>query len=206
MPVPENAKAIYTALVSAGLSSNAAAGILGNIEQESGGNPEEPGGGLIQILGQAGGSLAEQITATLKYIAQNGSIADINSHASTPSAAALYFSTQYERPDPALANNANRIQSANEVATAAKTGNWPSSSGVTTATSSGGILGIPGEITGAFSDFDTILKDILSPSFWLRIGAFFAGLGLLAAGVWCLIHASDDSPLMPDLSRMPVPV
>ena len=70
----------------------------------------------------------------------------------------------------------------------------------------GSLLSIPSEITGAFTDLDTVLKDILSPSFWLRIGAFFAGLGLLAAGVWCLVHASDDSPLMPDLSRVPVPV
>ena len=81
MPVPENAQAIYTFLTGQGFSANAAAGILGNIEQESGGNPEESGGGLIQILGQAGGTLAEQLAATMKYILANGSVADINAHA-----------------------------------------------------------------------------------------------------------------------------
>jgi hypothetical protein len=123
--VPENGKAIYSFLTNVGFTPNAAAGILGNIEQESGGNPEEQGGGLIQILGQAGGSLAEQLQATMQYIRANGSIADINEHASSPSAAALYFSTKYERPDAALANNANREQSAVLVAQAAKSGKWP---------------------------------------------------------------------------------
>jgi hypothetical protein len=70
----------------------------------------------------------------------------------------------------------------------------------------GGILSIPTEITSAFTDLDTILKDILSPTFWLRIASFFAGVGLLIAGIWCLMHASDDSPIMPDLSKIPMPV
>ena len=125
MPVPENAQAIYTFLTGQGFSANAAAGILGNIEQESGGNPEESGGGLIQILGQAGGTLAEQLAATMKYILANGSVADINAHASSPTAAALYFSTAYERPNAALANNANREASATAVAQAASSGKWP---------------------------------------------------------------------------------
>jgi hypothetical protein len=73
---------------------------------------------------------------------------------------------------------------------------------------SSSILGIPSEITGAFGQLDTILKDILSPSFWLRIASFFAGVGLLVAGVWCLMHASDDTSLVPDMSKLPsvVPV
>jgi hypothetical protein len=71
---------------------------------------------------------------------------------------------------------------------------------------SSSILGIPSSITGAFTDLDTILKDILSPSFWLRIASFFAGIGLLVAGIWCLMHASDDSPLLPDMSKLPTVV
>ncbi len=209
MPVPQNAKAIYSFLVGQGFSPNAAAGIVGNIEQESGGNPQEQGGGLIQILGQSGGTLAEQLQATMKYIEANGSVQDINLNSPTPQAAALYFSTKYERPLASAANNPNREQSATDVATAAKSGNWPQSAGITADTSSsigGGILGIPGQITGAFKDLDTILKDILSPAFWLRIASFFAGVGLLIAGIWCLMHASDDSSLVPDLSKLPVPV
>lgn len=210
MPVPQNARAIYTFLVGQGFSPNAAAGIVGNIEQESGGNPEEQGGGLIQILGQSGGTLAEQLQATMKYIEANGSVKDINLNSPTPQAAALYFSTKYERPLASAANNPNREQSAADVAVAAKSGNWPQSSGIVTtgtaSASSGGILGIPSEITGAFKDLDTILKDILSPTFWLRIASFFLGVGLLVAGIWCLMHASDDSSIVPDLSKLPMPV
>jgi cell wall-associated NlpC family hydrolase len=76
----------------------------------------------------------------------------------------------------------------------------------TSASLAGSILSWPTEITGAFGHLDTILQDILSPSFWLRIASFFAGVGLLVAGVWCLMHASDDSSLVPDLSQLTIPV
>jgi cell wall-associated NlpC family hydrolase len=78
--------------------------------------------------------------------------------------------------------------------------------GGTSASLAGSILSWPTEITGAFGQLDTILKDILSPSFWLRIASFFAGVGLLIAGIWCLMHASDDSSLVPDLSSTTIPV
>ena len=84
--------------------------------------------------------------------------------------------------------------------------NTPASGSDSSASLVGNILSFPTGITTAFTDFDTILKDILSPGFWLRIGAFFAGVGLLIAGIWCLMHASDDSSLMPDLSKLPVTV
>jgi NlpC/P60 family len=61
-------------------------------------------------------------------------------------------------------------------------------------------------IATAFKDLDTILTDILSPSFWLRIASFFAGVFLVAAGVWCLIHASDNTPLIPQNLPMVVPI
>jgi hypothetical protein len=61
-------------------------------------------------------------------------------------------------------------------------------------------------IATAFKDLDTILTDILSPSFWLRVASFFAGVILVAAGVWCLIHASDNSPLIPQNLPMVVPI
>jgi hypothetical protein len=142
VPIPENAEAIYTFLTKHGYSDNAAAGIVGNIEQESGGNPEESGGGLIQILGAAGGSLAEQLQAILTYNNQQGSslISQLNSQDS-PQAAALFYSQMFERPDPALANNQNRQQSAEEVAAAAKSGKWPVGAGaVPTGSSSNSAL------------------------------------------------------------------
>ena len=59
-------------------------------------------------------------------------------------------------------------------------------------------------IATAFKDLDTILTDILNPAFWLRVASFFAGIFLVTAGIWCLIHASDNSSLMP--SVVPVPI
>jgi hypothetical protein len=137
VPIPENAEAIYTFLTKNGYSDNAAAGIVGNIEQESGGNPEEQGGGLIQILGSEGGTLAEQLKAILAYNNQQGSnlISELNAQP-TPQAAALFYSNQFERPLASAANNPNREQSAEEVAAAAKSGKWPTGPGATGSTSS----------------------------------------------------------------------
>jgi hypothetical protein len=137
VPIPANAEAIYTFLTKNGYSDNAAAGIVGNIEQESGGNPEESGGGLIQILGSEGGTLAEQLKAILAYHNQQGAglISQLNSQGS-PQTAALFYSQNFERPDPSLADNSNREQSAEEVAAAAKSGKWPTGPGATGSASS----------------------------------------------------------------------
>lgn len=71
-------------------------------------------------------------------------------------------------------------------------------------TSLSGITGSISTISNAFGDLDTILRDIISPAFWLRIASFIAGAFLLMAGIWCLMHASDNSSLMP--TKIPVPV
>lgn len=70
----------------------------------------------------------------------------------------------------------------------------------------GGITSSITTISHAFTDLDTILTDILNPAFWLRIASFFAGVFLVAAGVWCLIHASDNTPLVPKNLPIPVPI
>ena len=70
-----------------------------------------------------------------------------------------------------------------------------------------GISGLTNSVTqiaNVFKDIDTVVMDILSPGFWLRVGAFLAGILFLIAGIWCLAHASDNSPLVPQV--MPVPV
>lgn len=217
MPIPQNAEAIWTYLLQQGFTPNAAAGILGNIEQESGGNPEEPGGGLIQILGQAGGTLAEQLSATMTYIKANGSVSDINSHASSASAAALYFSTAYERPNAALANNANRQSSADAVLAAAQSGNWnetPASNTATTGSTSalGGLFSWPLEITNFFGDAMKLFQNpaggaggllwLINPGSWMRIGAFFLALILIIGAVLVFTHADEKIGSMP----MPIPV
>jgi hypothetical protein len=218
MPIPANAQAIYTFLTGAGFSPNAAAGIVGNIEQESGGSPtagsNPPGRGLIQILGDPGGSLAQELQRTMTYIKANGSVSDINAHASSPSEAALYFSTKYERPNPAAANNANREASANAVAAAAKSGNWSTGSGGTPATTTGfdpfGLGGLVNAFTGFannFGDMFKIFHDLVSPAFWLRIGMFLAGLLLLAFGVYAFVKADSDTGFMPKMPTVtPVPI
>jgi hypothetical protein len=112
--IPANAAAIATYLQGSGLSKIAAAGILGNIEQESGGIPtagsNPPGSGLIQQLGDPGGTLAQELPKIISFINSNGSISDINSHATSPTAAADWFSKYYERPG--IPNLANREASA----------------------------------------------------------------------------------------------
>lgn len=213
-----NAQAIYKGLLAMGLTPNAAAGVAGNIYQESHGNPSSgssAGGGLfgetIQNGGSAsGGSLTQQLDALGKYIAANGSISDINAHASSPKAAADYFSSKYERPGiPALSN---REAAAEWVASSAQSGNW--GAGVTatpagTGGGSGGILDIPSQITGFFSDankFVTLLMWIAQPSSWLRIGAFIAGIALLLFAIHALIAAANGDPLVKMPSVIPVPV
>ena len=133
MPVPQNAQVIWDFLISQGLSVNAAAGILGNIEQESGGNPTAgvwPSNyGLIQWTPASNyfsspPSLQAQLPAIITYIRENGGTADVNAHATSPSAAALYFSEKYERPLASEANNSNRMSSAEDVAQAAQSGHW----------------------------------------------------------------------------------
>lgn len=116
--VPANAQAIGRFLMGNGLSRAAAAGILGNIMQESGGNPRifsRAGGGLfgetIANGGRAGGgSLAQQLGRLMHYINANGSVGDINRHAKNAAQAALWFSSHYERPG--IPNNARRVASA----------------------------------------------------------------------------------------------
>ena len=218
MPIPQNAKAIYTFLTGAGFNANAAAGIVGNIEQESGGNPAAPGGGLIQILSGNPGytsntSLSAQLQSILTYVKANGSISDINAHASSPSAAALYFSTKYERPNAAAANNANRQSSADAVASAAKSGNWLTAASSVPSTTGGAGSDILGWLTGStgflsdFKDLFTIFHNLISPSFWLRIGAFFIGSALLVFGIYALVKANGDGSLMPKAPPIvPIPV
>lgn len=168
MALPENAKAIYEFLTGHGYSPNAAAGIVGNIEQESGGNPAAPTGGLIQILRGGPGytsntSLGAQMQSILAYNNAQGSglIRQLNQQ-SSPTAAAAFYSSQFERPAAWAANNANREQSAADVAAAAKSGNWTGTKGNAGGAASGGggstysSLGVGNVLSGASG----LLKDV----------------------------------------------
>jgi len=180
MPVPQNAQVIWNYLIGQGLTVNAVAGILGNIEQESGGDPAAggwPGSGsigygLIQWTPpteyfSSPPSLDEQLPAIIRYINRNGSIADVNANAASPSAAALFFSEKYERPLASEANNPNRMNSANDVYHAAEAGHWA------------GTAGAPPSPPAAHPPAVAVSSDGAVNVFWRGLaGALWQGTGL----------------------------
>jgi hypothetical protein len=114
--LPENYAAIVGFLTAHGYTQFAAAGIAGNIYQESGGNPESAGsggGGLIGwtplpagfVTGSPAADLRTQLAALLTYNQQwSQYIPALNAATSAPAAADVYM-TDFERPGiPAAAN------------------------------------------------------------------------------------------------------
>ena len=193
MALPQNAENIYTFLTNSGFSPDAAAGILGNIQAESGGNPEamesnqSGGGGLIQwtpissypglVTGNASADLTAQENAILSYVKSNGSIAAINQASPSPSAAALYFQDKYERPASDTASLGERQTTANAVASAATSGTWPAGN---TANASGGSDSNPISSTASKAITDALSAFGITPS---SIGDLLERGGLMVAGV-----------------------
>jgi hypothetical protein len=106
--LPDNVTAIVNFLLSNGYSANAAAGIAGNIYQESKGDPESAGmggGGLIGwtplqsgfVTGNPAADLQTQLAAILTY--NNGWSAYLPAlnAAATPADAAYIYVTDFER-------------------------------------------------------------------------------------------------------------
>ena len=113
------AAVLFKSFSSAGLSPAGASAIIGNWMQESSLNPSEPGG----FLAQWGGSRLSELTSEFgpnPSAAQQAqfalqelrggypSLLEQLKTTNDPRAAALAVSSMYERPDAALANNANR--------------------------------------------------------------------------------------------------
>jgi hypothetical protein len=105
---PENAGAIVSFLLAHGYSGNAAAGIAGNIYQESKGNPEsagDGGGGLIGwtplpaglVTGNPAADLQAQLAGILTFNQQWSSFLPALNGAATPAAAADIYVTDFER-------------------------------------------------------------------------------------------------------------
>jgi hypothetical protein len=106
--LPDNVTAIVSFLLANGYSDNAAAGIAGNMYQESKGNPESEGmggGGLIGwtplpagfVTGNVTADLQTQLSALLTYNqGWSGYLPALNSAAS-PSDAAYIYVTDFER-------------------------------------------------------------------------------------------------------------
>jgi hypothetical protein len=95
-------------LLGHGYSKNAAAGIAGNMYQESKGDPESVGmggGGLIgftplpggYVTGNPAADLQKQLAAVLKYNQQWSQYLPALNSAATPSAAAYIYVTDFER-------------------------------------------------------------------------------------------------------------
>jgi len=151
--LPANWAAITSFLTSHSYSKNAAAGIAGNVQAESGGNPEElqigggGGTGIIQwtpassaaplqpiITGNVSADLATQLTDLLTYNSAKqasglASIAALNAEP-TAAVAAAYYESAFEHP-ASLADAPLRSANANAVLTAMTKGGG--NGGVTTA-------------------------------------------------------------------------
>ena len=106
-----------------------------------------------------------------------------------------------------LASWGNHIVGYGSVPSETTTSATDSSASLTS--SLGGILSFPQGIIDFFTkanDFVTAIMWIAKPSNWLRIGAFAAGVLLLAFAVYALINASSDSPLISMPKAVPVPI
>jgi hypothetical protein len=106
--LPENVSAIVSFLLAHGYSDNAAAGIAGNIYQESKGNPESVGmggGGLIGwtplpsgfVTGDVAVDLQTQLAQILIYNEQWASYLPALNAAGSPADAASIYVTDFER-------------------------------------------------------------------------------------------------------------
>ncbi len=114
--VPANYAAIVSFLTSHGYTGNAAAGIAGNIWQESDGNPEsvgDGGGGLIgwtplpggYVTGNPSADLQTQLAAILTFNQIWSQYIPALNAASSPAAAAAIYVTDFERAGiPAVGN------------------------------------------------------------------------------------------------------
>lgn len=123
-----NAQQIWNYLSGQGLNKNAVAGIMGNLQQESGLNPGEKGGGLaqwsdpsrwaaLQSYAKQNGSDPNALNTQLGYLmtelksGQYGSISQLNAQGSA-GAAAQYFEQNFEHAgNPKMSNRINYANS-----------------------------------------------------------------------------------------------
>ena len=125
--LPQNVTAIVSFLLAHGYSHNAAAGIAGNMYQESKGDPEAVGmggGGLIgftplpagYVTGNPTADLQMQLQAVLTYNQQWASYLPALNSAASPADAAYIYVTYFERAGIPAAST--REASADDVASA----------------------------------------------------------------------------------------
>lgn len=96
---------IMAYFMSKGLSAQAAAGIVGNVQQESNFDPKAPGGGLFQYTGSRAasgkGTALQQLEATWTELNTHykGVLAKLKK-AHSPAEAAAIFEAEFEKPEP----------------------------------------------------------------------------------------------------------
>jgi Phage tail lysozyme len=138
MSLPSNAMLIWETLLQYGATPIQAAGIMGNMMQESGMNPEssavDTNGYVSQGLvswnaasyPQAGslltGNPQADIISQIQFLAQTGGFSAASG--TTASQAASNFMNNYEHCDPKACNEPNRVGTAEEVYAAALSNNW----------------------------------------------------------------------------------
>jgi hypothetical protein len=119
LPGKGNSAQIWNFLKSKGLSSGAAAGVMGNLAQESSLNPNAPGGGIAQWIGgrqsalqayaKAHGTSPNALSTQLGYLWKEMSSGDYVSVSALnkmgPSQAAQYFETNFERAGTPMMGN-----------------------------------------------------------------------------------------------------
>lgn len=106
-------KSIISFFMAKGLTRAQAAGIAGNAQQESGLNPNAPGGGLLQDIGSRSpsgqGTLGQQLDAAWKELLgpESNALAALR-RTRTPAEAARVFSELFERPGVPMLSNRER--------------------------------------------------------------------------------------------------
>jgi len=114
--LPENYQAIVSFMIGHGYSKMAAAGMAGNMWQESKGNPESVGtggGGLIgwtplqagMVTGNPAADLQTQLNDVLTYNQQWAQYIPVLNAASSPAQAADVYMNYFERPGLPVATN-----------------------------------------------------------------------------------------------------
>lgn len=189
---------------SKGLTKAQAAGIAGNVRQESSYNPNTPGGGLFQDIGSRApsgtGSAQHQLEAAWRELQGTSTLAKLKA-TKTPQEAARVFSEDFERPgEPDLSNREKYAAEAYE-GKASEGGGFlsgtilagplsPLLEGVEAgAKAAGGSLKIP----NPFEEIDTagkFFEAITKPSTWLRIAEGIGGIVLFMTGLKTLTRGT----------------
>lgn len=200
MPIPQNALAIWNELIADGATPFQAAGILGNIEQESGGNPESRAldsngryaNGLVSwnegsypnSASMLTGNVSQDIKTQVAYIVQTGGLTAAG-NAQNASAAAVAFQNNYERCG--TCNTPGRIQSALDVFQAATTGNW--NTGASTPSTNASLTSATATDTSSTTNCQMkVFGSCIWQAGWTR--ALLGGLCIGAGGIVALVALS----------------